>query len=1300
MDTKTSLFFLPAKRFDRLCKSCLVLSLVLLLPACAAFGGTDQENGFHVLEVMEGQEAFIGNVNAMQQQDMKGILPLSLKSHFLPNDPNSACDPSNHTSNRSNFCFKDPDIWNEFFIFDQRTLIVILKSSPKLYFIKINSDLFYSHCLAEFRQIKRGKSGRSGSNKKSISTSPFLKQVGDFKVEVYFSPTEITFGTTSSSESYKRMRQAGSQRPRPEIWRLLEAAQDVELSFPRFEDDQMHADFLRHIGEGKKRTVYSPHFSLSGLNGRAPSYGITKDAVLPFYSISGRNLQMTEELIDGEDRNFEDPYELTRDFLALFSLFPGNPGVKGDTNNPSDALLNVRDGIVILIRGPMTRLQGSLDNEKPPPNEAVGRPAEPGEVVISEVGINHDGDSNNDYIVLYNTTPDIIALSSLYIGRDSSCTISSGNWTEFKSFLSGTLVPYQYYLISRSGSSLDADFTWSGSISADYCLVLANSSDKPISATATNVVDFVSFNAGHIDMDPLLNESTGEGGTRPGELSGTKAFNRGDTCMHMDTNNNMNDFMEKQLPPPKNSSSSACTPTAPIPPNLVISEVGVDYAGDSDNDYIVLYNPTATGISLSGLYIGRDSSCSISGGNWTEFDPLPNYTLPPHQYYLISRSTNTLTNVDFTWSGSLSSNYCVALAELADPSDPKPDSATHTSVIDFVSFKDDGTGEGGSRPGVLSGSKAFARGTGDTCMHIDTNNNANDFMERQLPPPKNSSSSTCDPTVMPPLPPPPLPDLVISEVGVNYAGDSNNDYIVLYNPTSASISLDGLHIGRDDDCSIGSGWTEFQALPNGTIPAHQYYLISRSTNTLTNVDTTWNGSLSSNYCVVLTNSSTEPISVTAANVVDFVSFKSGIGENGTRAGELSTGTRAFTRNGTCMHIDTDNNPNNDFTQDNSPPAPKNSSSSTCDPAAIPPPPPPPDLVISEVGVDYAGDSNNDYIVLYNPTSSDISLNGLFIGRDASCTISSSSWTEFDPLPNDTLPSHQYYLISRTTNSLSNVDFTWSGSLGSDYCVTLASSDMPTKPDSATHTNVIDFVSFNDGSDPGESSGEGGGRPGVLSSSTKAFNRGGTCIHMDTDNNANDFMQKQLPPPKNSTSSTCNPTAPIPPNLVISEVGVDYGGDSNNDYIVLYNPTSGDISLDGLYIGRDSSCNISGGSWTEFDPLPNYTLPSHQYYLISRTTNSLSNVDFTWSGSLSSNYCVVLANSSTRPTSATHTSVIDFVSFESGSGEGGTQAGVLSGTKAFNRGNTCMHIDTNNNANDFSERQLPPPKSSASPTCAP
>ncbi len=143
----------------------------------------------------------------------------------------------------------------------------------------------------------------------------------------------------------------------------------------------------------------------------------------------------------------------------------------------------------------------------------------------------------------------------------------------------------------------------------------------------------------------------------------------------------------------------------------------------------------------------------------------------------------------------------------------------------------------------------------------------------------------------------PIHRLVISEIANKYNNETNNDYLLLYNPNPFPLSLGGLYIARDSGCNLENSWTEFKALPLEIIKAHSYFLIAREDNTI-GANWTWDGSITSDYCLALVRSSLPPKSILDESIINFVHFSDLQNES------------IYQRNGTCKEQNT-----NDFATD-------------------------------------------------------------------------------------------------------------------------------------------------------------------------------------------------------------------------------------------------------------------------------------------------------------------------------------------------------------------------------------------------
>lgn len=158
--------------------------------------------------------------------------------------------------------------------------------------------------------------------------------------------------------------------------------------------------------------------------------------------------------------------------------------------------------------------------------------------------------------------------------------------------------------------------------------------------------------------------------------------------------------------------------------------------------------------------------------------------------------------------------------------------------------------------------------------------------------------------------------LVISQIygaGGNSGASLRNDYIEIFNPTSAPVSLSGLSVQYAS--STGTSWTNNTALPAKTLNPGQYFLIAESSggangSVLPTADATGtiNMSGTAGKVALVTGTAALPAtaSPTSTNVIDWVAFGSGAtpAEGGAPTATLSPTTAAF-RSDEC--VDTNNN---------------------------------------------------------------------------------------------------------------------------------------------------------------------------------------------------------------------------------------------------------------------------------------------------------------------------------------------------------------------------------------------------------
>src|SRR5450830_464998 len=166
-------------------------------------------------------------------------------------------------------------------------------------------------------------------------------------------------------------------------------------------------------------------------------------------------------------------------------------------------------------------------------------------------------------------------------------------------------------------------------------------------------------------------------------------------------------------------------------------------------------------------------------------------------------------------------------------------------------------------------------------------------------------------------PAPGAPHLVISQIygaGGNSGASLTNDYIELFNPTSAPVSLSGLSVQYAS--SAGTSWTNITPLPAKTLQPGQYFLVQEFSNgaigsALPTPDATGSINLSgtSGKVALVTGTAAMAASATptSTNVIDWVAFGPAAtpAEGGAPTTANLTPTTAAFRTNEC--VDTNNN---------------------------------------------------------------------------------------------------------------------------------------------------------------------------------------------------------------------------------------------------------------------------------------------------------------------------------------------------------------------------------------------------------
>lgn len=415
---------------------------------------------------------------------------------------------------KGDFLYKEPRIWSEFFVFNRKFAVLFLSIDP-LYYLQIESGVFHSKLLREFQYIQKNLVGKE----KQATGSPFFKKIGNYQAEIYFTPTELNYSLREGSSSRYRIRQIAKLPPRADVWRLMEAADHIIASFPKFQDKQMYVDFQREVGKGKKRTIFSELFEVSEIPTR--SLYVIKKKTLPFPFILGSKLRLTENILDGQHPLGVNQSSLIQDFLLLLSL--------PETGNPLEGpSLNVKDGFALLLRGHVKAMEQELIQAEPKlPLNPLSSPCLIGVrnelkfLTFSRI------DKDQQSVIIQNTSNKCINLNDaeIYIQRDSSCKIQEGKITA-KHKLKGVLQAKEVRIFKKNNSEdISSANTYSITFNS-FCIALTKGNRSIISHHDPHILDFVIFGVKALEYsgappNPLYYIESTNGDTQINRCNGT-----------------------------------------------------------------------------------------------------------------------------------------------------------------------------------------------------------------------------------------------------------------------------------------------------------------------------------------------------------------------------------------------------------------------------------------------------------------------------------------------------------------------------------------------------------------------------------------------------------------------------------------------------------------------------------------------------------------------------------------------------------------------------------------------------------
>jgi hypothetical protein len=189
-------------------------------------------------------------------------------------------------------------------------------------------------------------------------------------------------------------------------------------------------------------------------------------------------------------------------------------------------------------------------------------------------------------------------------------------------------------------------------------------------------------------------------------------------------------------------------------------------------------------------------------------------------------------------------------------------------------------------------------------------------------------------------------------------------------------------------------------------------------------------------------------------------------------------------------------------------------------------------VISEIKVGSNGNSNDEFVEIYNPGNSDVDLSNYRLAKKTATGREYDLVSSFQSFADKTAYSHSYYIISPNEHIILNNN-------NNSYIVANATYTATGTSNILSHSNtvvlynetggVVDKVGYGTVSDfEGQpftdiSDGKSIERKYIASSTYETMKNGGFEYlkgnGYDTDNNANDFILRQLPDPQNYYSDS-------------------------------------------------------------------------------------------------------------------------------------------------------------------------------------
>ncbi|HEU4888265.1 MAG TPA: DNA/RNA non-specific endonuclease, partial [Thermoanaerobaculia bacterium] len=458
----------------------------------------------------------------------------------------------------------------------------------------------------------------------------------------------------------------------------------------------------------------------------------------------------------------------------------------------------------------------------------------------------------NDYVELYNTSAAAVAIGGWSLQYGSSTGQFGSSSGNIFAFPAGTTIPAGRYLLVKlgapgtAGATFTADFTSTGlsmAAGSGKVALVTSSGALGCGATATpctlphsSIVDSVAYGA----------SNNGEGGTTVNNGVGLNSTNgairKSDGCQ--DTDNNRDDFFVATVAGglvPRTSASSHTCGVSNLPPSInAPADPIVTVAQDA-----APFTVTLTGTDDGGIYAwSATAGTGVASVNVTAGQGTPNATYTVALQAGFSGQASFSATLSDTVNAAATRTVNVAVTPTIPNNAPSINAFANpvaTVAQDAAPFNvslsgldDNDVYNWSATPGtgVSSVSVASGQGTANVVYSVTLTPgfSGTASFTASLSDTVNAAVTSAVTITVTPAPPPPLDHIVISQIyggGGNSGAAFQNDFIELYNPTTAAVDLGGWTVQYAS--ATGTGLWQPQPL-GGIMQPGEYYLISLATN--------------------------------------------------------------------------------------------------------------------------------------------------------------------------------------------------------------------------------------------------------------------------------------------------------------------------------------------------------------------------------------------------------------------------------------------------------------------------------------